>query len=128
MVSVPTEKTNQVFPIVGSGFQANQQRQLWEVVQLFPQQGKPSALFAKENGMRSTSPSDDMAAAHVRVFGDINAEVDHVRITPCIICDNCVPQESILVALREMKALRLIQPINNWDRNCGHILQIIVKL
>ena len=47
MVSVPTEKTNQVFPIVGSGFQANQQRQLWEVVQLFPQQGKTIGAVCK---------------------------------------------------------------------------------
>lgn len=38
------------------------------------------------------------------------------------ICDNCAPQESTLVALRKIKALWLIQPIHNQDRNRGHKL------
>jgi hypothetical protein len=48
--------------------------------------------------------------------------------SPCTICSRCVPQESILAALRKIKALWLIQPINNRDRNRGHTLLTIIKL
>lgn len=119
-VPVSAEKTNWIFAIVSNGFQANQQSCFGRLFSFSCGRAKPPALFAKGNGVRRISPLTIWRRKRAN-FWQSQCRGSSCAYHSLRYSDNRVLQEFIL-ALHEIKALRLIQPINNRDRNSGHIL------